>query len=146
MQVSGVCACSESKKPIELQQNVIKKFEMICTVALGALAASAHWNCFLGSLVLGAAYQIYKLSSRPSVIEQGVNRPGCGQGFAELFAGVRLTACESIAVTAYVLWRHIMHDPKGFTPFIGFFVGVRIAEFSWLELQKIRTNFVTSSV
>ena len=69
-------------------------------------------------------YQVLKMAFKIEQKGLALQRPGCGQGFGELFSQLSLLSPEVILATSYVAWRHLMHDPQGFIPFIGFFVGM----------------------
>ncbi|MCE5315890.1 MAG: hypothetical protein LLG04_00825 [Parachlamydia sp.] len=115
-----------------------KKLEVICSVALCAFAAYANWAAFAVSFALGAGYQAVKMACKIHQAGKGEQRPGCGQGFGELLAQLPLLSPEIVLATAYVAWRHLMHDPKGFVPFVGFFVGMGAANYAATYLRDKR--------
>lgn len=105
----------------------LKALKLVCTVALCVFAAYFNLTAFALSALAGAAYQIIKIAFKINQEGSEAQRPGCGQGFGELIASVKLLSPEIILATAYVAWRHLAHDPQGFVPFVGFFVGMGIA-------------------
>lgn len=114
-----------------------KKLEVICTIALCAFAAYANWAVFALSLGVGIAYQAFKMACKVHQKGKGEQRPGCGQGFGELLAQLPLLSPEIVLATSYVAWRHLRHDPRGFVPFVGFFVGMGAAHHAVTYLKKV---------
>lgn len=113
-----------------------KKLEIICAVALGAFAAYTNWTLFAISLAVGGCYQAIKIAFR---IHQGghdAHRPGCGQGFGEVFSQMHLLSPEVVLATSFVTWRHIAHDAPGFVPLVGFFIGMGLVHHAASTLKK----------
>lgn len=120
-------------------QPLWKKLEVICAVALSAFAAYANWAIFAISFGIGAAYQVIKMACKINQAGKGEQRPGCGQGFGELLAQIPLISPEIVLATSYVAWRHLMHDPKGFVPFVGFFIGMGAAHRAVTYMREQKT-------
>lgn len=139
-----LCAKAPEKAKIQATEEVKKnkalpfwkKLELICTVALCAFAAYANWATFAVSFAVGASYQAIKMACKIHQAGKGEQRPGCGQGFGELLAQLPLLSPEIVLATSYVAWRHLMHDPKGFVPFVGFFVGMGAANYAATYLRN----------
>lgn len=103
-----------------------KALEMVSCVAISTFALMQAPIPFLISVGIGAAYQGVRIYFNLSKPEDGGSRPGCGQGFGEQFSGVAMTPYEVIALTSFVFWRHLMHDPIAFVPLFGGFLGMRL--------------------
>lgn len=114
-----------------------KKLEVVCSVALCAFAAYANCALFAASFAVGSCYQSFKMACKIQQAGKGEQRPGCGQGFGELLAQLPLLSPEIVLATSYVAWRHLMHDPKGFVPFVGFFVGMGAAHHGVTYLKRM---------
>lgn len=124
---------SEKSKP---SWDLTKKLEIIAAVALCAIAAYVNFMMFSVSMLLGVTYQVLKMALNINQKGLGVQRPGCGQGFGELISQLRLLPTEIVLATSYVAWRHLVHDPAGFVPFVGFFVGMGIAHHAVTYFRK----------
>jgi hypothetical protein len=122
--------------PVVRQLSLPKALERVCAIALCAFAAYMSWTLFLGSIAVGVAYQGVKIVLKVNQKGLGDQRPGCGQGFGELISQLRLLPPEVVLATSYVAWRHLVHDPRGFAPFVGFFVGMGLAHHTYNYVQK----------
>lgn len=117
----------------------VKNLERVSAVALCIFAAYMNFTCFVASLLAGALYQVIKMAYQIKQNKLGEQRPGCGQGFGELISQLKLLSPEIVLATAYVAWRHLVHDPKGFVPFVGFFVGMGLAYRAVCYIQRGQT-------
>lgn len=128
------CMPPAPPKPVS-SWTLAKKIEIIAAIALCAIAAYVNFLMFTTFMLLGATYQILKMALKIDQEGLGVQRPGCGQGFGELISQLRLLPTEIVLATSYVAWRHLVHDPQGFVPFVGFFVGMGLAHHSVIYLR-----------
>ncbi len=113
-----------------------KKLERIAAIALSSFALYCNWSLFAASTAVGAIYQVVKIASKVNQEGQGTQRPGCGQGFGELISQLKLLSPEVVLATSYVAWRHLMHDPQGFVPFVGFFIGMGMVHHAHAYISK----------
>lgn len=97
---------------------------------------------FAVAFAVGAVYEIVLRASGQGSDGPGVNRPGCGQGNGELFAGRKLLKAEVVIVTAALFYEHLEHHPEFFVPFLALWLGVR----SVVHLTPYVTSLVNSYI
>jgi hypothetical protein len=143
-QISSDGSCCAGPVPSSPEQTpAMQRLEVVCRLALGALAIRINSVVGLGAMALGAVhgaashlYSIVKLGKLP---EQGYRRPVCAQGYMETLSGRTYSKETNLIVTALFIAVHIMHYPPFFVPFttlcVGMWLGGTAVRFTWQTVK-----------
>lgn len=138
----GTCGEPENLTMNGQQDPTMKKLEIICSICFAAIGAYMAPIPFAVAFTVGVVYEIVLKTSGQENDGPGINRPGCGQGNGELFAGRKLLKPEVVIVTAALFYEHLEHHPEFFVPFLAFWLGVR----SVVHLTPYVTSLVNSYI
>lgn len=114
-------------QPINTRPDYLKKIDLVCRIALGAIATIISPSLFAISmgagLALGVGYAALRYCQQKPLFPAGESKPVCAQGYMDFLSGMRFPPeIGSVATTAFIA-AHMRHDPQFFVPFCGLFIG-----------------------
>lgn len=117
--------CNSSQAPLPPW---LKKVDLICRIALGALAALLAPVPFSISfslgLVIGTVYAAERYLRKKPMFPEGESKPVCAQGYMDFLSGMRFPPIIGSLATATFIGAHMRHDPVFYVPFCGLFIGL----------------------